>query len=131
MDSSRRIFGLAPTGVCRAVRVTVDAVSSYLTVSPLLLLQAAVCSLWHFPSRPTLVVRAQALPGSLSNGARTFLVLVPEWYYARSSNYLPFRNINDRDVFCLRFMIREFSGQRSDAFRLRFCFSVKDALTMV
>ena len=31
MDVSRRIFDLAPTGVCRAVVVTADAVSSYLT----------------------------------------------------------------------------------------------------
>ena len=33
----------------------------------------AVFSLWHFPSRTALAVRAQVLPGSLSTGARTFL----------------------------------------------------------
>ena len=32
---SRRIFGLAPAGVCRAVNVAADAVGSYPTVSPL------------------------------------------------------------------------------------------------
>ena len=30
-----RLFGLAPTGVYRAINVTIDAVSSYLTISPL------------------------------------------------------------------------------------------------
>jgi len=29
------LFGLAPDGVCHAVRVTTPAVSSYLTISPL------------------------------------------------------------------------------------------------
>ena len=78
MDSSRRIFGLAPTGVCRAADVTANAVSSYLTVSPLPPFQVAVFSLWHFPSRMIRIVRAQALPGSLSTGARTFLGLVAQ-----------------------------------------------------
>ena len=35
VDASRRIFGLAPTGVCRAVHVAMNAVGSYPTVSPL------------------------------------------------------------------------------------------------
>ena len=44
---------LAPDWVCRASLVTLGAVSSYLTVSPLpfLLRDPAVCFLWHFPSR--------------------------------------------------------------------------------
>ena len=29
------LFGLAPDGVCRAVRITASAVSSYLAISPL------------------------------------------------------------------------------------------------
>jgi len=33
----------------------------------------AVFFLWHFPSRIDLAIRAQALPGDLSTGARTFL----------------------------------------------------------
>jgi hypothetical protein len=35
VDTLRRLFGLAPTGVCHAARVTTYAVSSYLAVSPL------------------------------------------------------------------------------------------------
>ena len=35
VDASRRIFGLAPTGVCRAALVAGSAVGSYPTVSPL------------------------------------------------------------------------------------------------
>jgi len=49
------LFGLAPDGVCRAVRVTTSAVGSYPTVSPLpdpqyFMGPSAVCSLLHFPS---------------------------------------------------------------------------------
>ena len=33
--TSRRLFGLAPEGVYRAVDIAVDAVSSYLAISPL------------------------------------------------------------------------------------------------
>jgi len=51
VDTSRRIFGLAPAGVCRAARVTPSAVGSYSTVSPLPIRRMAVCSLWHCPSR--------------------------------------------------------------------------------
>src|SRR5688572_1480688 len=51
VDTSRRIFGLAPTGVCRAVRVATNAVGSYPTFSPLPPREVAVCSLWHCPSR--------------------------------------------------------------------------------
>jgi hypothetical protein len=50
------LFDLAPGGVCLAIGVTVDAVRSYRTLSPLppsLALRRgvglAVCSLWHFP----------------------------------------------------------------------------------
>ncbi len=40
----------------------------------------AVFFLWHFPSRIDLAVRAQALPGDLSTGARTFLEQVSTRY---------------------------------------------------
>ena len=72
---SHRLFGLAPTGVCRATAVTSGAVGSYPTVSPLprRSLATAVCFLLHCPSCTTHAVHAQALPGSLPCGARTFL----------------------------------------------------------
>ena len=66
------LFGLAPDGVCRAVRVTTSAVSSYLAVSPLpdpTNGPSAVCSLLHFPS----ALAAQTLSGTLPCAARTFL----------------------------------------------------------
>ena len=47
------------------------AVRSYRTFSPLPGLRPAVCFLWHFPWARAL----QALPGALSEGARTFLCL--------------------------------------------------------
>ena len=70
----RRLFGLAPTGGYPAIAVTSDAVGSYPTVSPLPFLRSynrlrAVCFLWPCPSP----FGAQALPGSLPYGARTFL----------------------------------------------------------
>ena len=46
------LFGLAPGGVCRAAGVTVGAVRSYRTISPLPRLTqhaGAVCFLWHCP----------------------------------------------------------------------------------
>ncbi|SRR5579872_1672883 len=44
------LFGLAPGGVCQAAAVTVGAVRSYRTFSPLpQLFAAAVCFLWHCP----------------------------------------------------------------------------------
>jgi len=49
--------------------VTSRAVRSYRTFSPLPDLRPAVCFLWHFPWARAL----QALPGALSEGARTFL----------------------------------------------------------
>jgi len=45
-DSATRIFGLAAGGVCRATDVTIRAVRSYRTISPLLGiadLQFAIC----------------------------------------------------------------------------------------
>src|SRR5436853_3130359 len=66
---SRCLLGLAPTGGYRATPVAKRAVGSYPTVSPLPLESRAVCSLWPFPSPRG----AQALPGSLPSGARTFL----------------------------------------------------------
>src|SRR6266700_7009020 len=66
---SRCLLGLAPTGGCRAAPVAKRAVGSYPTVSPLPLIFRAVCFLWPSPSP----CGAQALPGSLPYGARTFL----------------------------------------------------------
>jgi len=46
------LFGLAPGGVCHAAGVTVGAVRSYRTISPLprpTQRAAAVCFLWHCP----------------------------------------------------------------------------------
>jgi len=67
------LFGLAPGGVYPANTVTGVAVRSYRTISPLLRGSLepgkAVYFLWHFPSAQT----AQALPGTLPFGARTFL----------------------------------------------------------
>jgi len=68
------LFGLAPEGVYRAAHVTADAVRSYRTLSPLPATgtnpeTSAVCFLLHFPSTHA----AQALPGLLPCGARTFL----------------------------------------------------------
>jgi len=69
------LFGLAPDGVCRTVRVTTAAVSSYLAISPLPAPSAmrteasAVCFLLHFPSPHG----ARPLAGILLCGARTFL----------------------------------------------------------
>src|SRR5213078_2640223 len=66
---SRCLLGLAPTGGYRATPVAKRAVGSYPTFSPLPFGYRAVCSLWPCPSP----CGAQALPGSLPVGARTFL----------------------------------------------------------
>ena len=77
------LFGLAPSGVYPATTVAGSAVRSYRTISPLPEVGAgaefveaplrpqprAVYFLWHFPSAHA----AQALPGTLPCGARTFL----------------------------------------------------------
>jgi len=66
------LLGLAPGEVYRAVAVARDAVGPYPTVSPLpdpANRPSAVCSLWHCLSARA----AQALPGALPCGARTFL----------------------------------------------------------
>ena len=75
---SRRLFGLAPAGVYHAVIVTDDAVGSYPTISPLPRPVvsnriSAVCFLLHCPSHEARAACAQALPGNLPCGARTFL----------------------------------------------------------
>ena len=44
------LFGLAPNGVYRAASLTLGAVGSYPTFSPLLRQNGAVCFLWHCPS---------------------------------------------------------------------------------
>src|SRR6266540_1623698 len=66
---SRCLLGLAPTGGYRATPVARRAVGSYPTFSPLPFGYRAVCFLWPCPSP----YGAQALPGSLPYGARTFL----------------------------------------------------------
>ncbi len=67
------LCGLAPDGVCLAVRVTAGAVGSYPAVSPLPSSRekraTAVFFLWHSPRR----FRHRALPGIVLCGARTFL----------------------------------------------------------
>ena len=66
------LFGLAPGGVCPATPVARGAVRSYRTISTLpdpVARPSAVYFLWHFPSARA----AQALPGTLPYGARTFL----------------------------------------------------------
>ena len=67
---SRHLFGLAPTGVYPAVTIAGYAVSSYLTISPLPAERRrfVFCgTIRHHASG------AQALPGDLPFGARTFL----------------------------------------------------------
>jgi len=60
---------LLQVGFTEPARSPASLVSSYLTVSPLPLLRAAVSSLWHCPwGRPP-----WALPSTLPCGARTFL----------------------------------------------------------
>ena len=85
----RRLFGLAPTGGYRAAPVTGSAVGSYPTLSPLpvvrLRARRAVCFLLPCPSP----CGAQALPGSLPDGARTFL----ERRSARDHHVRPDRNL--------------------------------------
>ncbi len=66
------LFGLAPGGVCRAVGVATRAVRSYRTISPLpapLARHLGGIFLLHFPWAHA----PQVLPGTLPDGARTFL----------------------------------------------------------
>ena len=66
------LFGLAPGGVYPATDVATSAVRSYRTFSPLPARaepEPAVSFLWHFPWTHI----PQALPGTLPDGARTFL----------------------------------------------------------
>jgi hypothetical protein len=71
--TDRFLFGLAPSGVYLPRTVAGRAVRSYRTFSPLpvriCMRTSAVCFLLHFPSARA----AQALPGTLPCGARTFL----------------------------------------------------------
>jgi hypothetical protein len=62
-------LALLRLGVAVPLAVARSAVGSYPTVSPLPHLREAVCFLWPCPSP----LGAQALPGSLPVGARTFL----------------------------------------------------------
>ncbi len=88
------LFGLAPGGVYPATGVATGAVRSYRTLSPLPVPHhpgvagpSAVCSLWHFPSARA----AQALPGTLPCGARTFLPPAAGAAGRRPSGRLPQR----------------------------------------
>jgi len=67
------LLGFASDGVYHASDVTIRAVSSYLTFSPLPahLRCGAVCFLWYFPPAP--MVRAFRLGSILPCEARTFL----------------------------------------------------------
>jgi hypothetical protein len=101
---SRRLFGLAPAGVYRATIVADGAVGSYPTISPLPQCgcrqphcnrTAAVCFLLHCPSHKAHAACAQALPGNLSCGARTFLGTSGRSPLSRDRpvDDIPFRNI--------------------------------------
>ena len=93
----RRLFGLAPAGGYPAIAVASDAVGSYPTVSPLPEIRRtgtrAVCFLWPSPSSRD----AQALPGSLPCGARTFLerlaapatIVLNQWLEDKRSSRQP------------------------------------------
>src|SRR3954471_7144827 len=66
------LFGLAPGGVCRAARCCHPRgalLPHRFTLASFIAEASAVCFLLHFPSAHA----AQALPGTLSAGARTFL----------------------------------------------------------
>ncbi len=75
------LFGLAPDGVFRASALTLGAVGSYSTFSPLPRRSGAVCFLWHCPSaslstclpRVSLPAKAEKLRGIAPFGVRTFL----------------------------------------------------------
>jgi len=81
------LFDLAPNGVCHAPSITLGAVVSYTTFSPLLggdgfrRRVQAVCFLWHFPC-PTLNRGAspatEVVRDVLPSGVRTFLPW-PKW----------------------------------------------------
>ena len=73
VGASRCLFGLAPAGVYPATTVTSRAVSSYLTFSPLPDPKIVGGTFSVALSVAPLAWRAQALPGSLPSGARTFL----------------------------------------------------------
>jgi hypothetical protein len=69
---SRRLFDLAPVGVCRAAHVAVSAVGSYPAFSPLPAdCPQAVCFLWHCPSYGKCTPRNYL--ATSPSGARTFL----------------------------------------------------------
>ena len=104
------LFGLAPGGVCPAAPVARDAVRSYRTISPLpvpVARPSAVYFLWHFPSARA----AQALPGALPCGARTFLRPVER----RSSGRLP----PDRKIRPNAYDRNCYSGFRAQCFGFR------------
>jgi len=79
-DVRRRacLFGFAPSGVYLAVRVATSAVSSYLAISTLPdpVLRPAIGGIFSVALSVALglsTYSAQALPGTLPYGARTFL----------------------------------------------------------
>lgn len=78
------LFGLAPNGVCRALNVTIQAVSSYLAVSPLPgIVPGGLFSVALSPGHPAFALRT-----ILPCGVRTFLSgMMPERPCARFSSY--------------------------------------------
>jgi len=72
------LFGLAPDGVYRAPSITLGAVGSYPTISPLPRRSGAVYFLWHCPSSRLVaslphISRLPGLCGIVPCGVRTFL----------------------------------------------------------
>ena len=71
------LFGLAPGGVYQAANCYQSRgalLPHHFTLTQLLVSNQAVYFLWHFPSTHA----AQALPGTLPYGARTFLSLTKQ-----------------------------------------------------
>ena len=68
-SSKRHLFGLAPSGVCLAIDVTINAVVSYTAFSPLPIFRYGGSFLWHCPAG----YPGWALPTTLLSGVRTFL----------------------------------------------------------
>src|SRR5260221_5770404 len=67
------LFGLAPCGVCHAPCIAARPVRSYRTFSPLLRIAVQRYLLCGTFRQPGLNPAAQALPGTLLFGVRTFL----------------------------------------------------------
>ena len=72
----RLLFGLAPDGVFRASKITLGAVGSYSTFSPLPAHRSAeaVYFLWHFPSTPPIPTSkpCQTFEAGIGGAARAY-----------------------------------------------------------